>query len=100
MPVYNVETGEHLKDIPLIKMLRVSRQKFRALLAEGIDVQYNKSFRSLRTLEDGPAVTAQFADGSSATGTLIVGADGSDSIVRDAVFADGEGQAQHIPYRG
>ncbi|EME38964.1 hypothetical protein DOTSEDRAFT_66932 [Dothistroma septosporum NZE10] len=100
MPVYNAATGEHLKAIPLVKMLRVSRQKFRALLTEGIDVQYNKSFRSLRTPEDGPAVTAQFADGSSATGALIIGADGANFIVRDAVFAAGEGQAQHIPYGG
>ncbi|KAK4609214.1 FAD-dependent monooxygenase phnB [Fulvia fulva] len=98
MPVYNAQTGERLKDIPRVKMLRVSRQKFRALLTEGIAIQYNKSFRSLRTLEDGPAVTAQFSDGSSAVGTLVVGADGANSIVRDAVFAGGEGQAQHIPY--
>ena len=100
MPVYNASTGEHLKSIPLAKMLRVSRQKFRALLAEGLEIQYNKSFRSLRTLEDGPSLTALFADGSSATGTLIVGADGANSIVRDAVFTGGEGQAQHIPYGG
>ena len=33
LPVYNVGTGELIKKVPLVKMLRVSRSKFRALCA-------------------------------------------------------------------
>jgi hypothetical protein len=38
LPTWNGETGEHIKDIPLLRMYRVSRRKFRTLCSEGIDV--------------------------------------------------------------
>lgn len=100
MPTYNAATGELIKQIPLVKMIRVSRRKFRALCAEGIDVQYGKAFSTLRAIEGESGVSALFNDGSSASGSLIIGADGANSAVRQAVFASGEGQAQQIPYSG
>ena len=39
MPTFNGATGEKIKDIPLVRMYRVSRRKMRGLCAEGIDVQ-------------------------------------------------------------
>jgi hypothetical protein len=39
MPTWNGATGELIKNIPLLKMMRVSRRKFRALAAEGIAVE-------------------------------------------------------------
>lgn len=39
IPTFNLGTGEHIKDLPLVKVYRVSRRKFRALCAEGIEVQ-------------------------------------------------------------
>lgn len=39
MPTRNGATGELLKDIPLLRMYRVSRRRFRKLCAEGIDIQ-------------------------------------------------------------
>lgn len=39
MPTRNAATGELLKDIPLLRMYRVSRRKMRALCAEDIDIQ-------------------------------------------------------------
>jgi 2-polyprenyl-6-methoxyphenol hydroxylase-like FAD-dependent oxidoreductase len=45
-------------------------------------------------------VTATFKDKTTATGTLIVGADGANSAVRSMVFPNGEGKPLQIPYGG
>jgi hypothetical protein len=39
LPTLNGATGELMKTVPLVKMYRMSRRKFRALCAEGIDVK-------------------------------------------------------------
>jgi 2-polyprenyl-6-methoxyphenol hydroxylase-like FAD-dependent oxidoreductase len=58
----------------------VDRNLLRKVLMKNLDVQYN---RHLTTYESGgDSVTARFKDGSSARGTLLVGADGSNSRVR------------------
>ncbi|KAF7186548.1 FAD-dependent monooxygenase phnB [Pseudocercospora fuligena] len=100
MPVYNAETGELVKSIPLVKMLRVSRRKMRALCAEGIDVQYGKALKSLAR-PNKSSISVQFADGTSVSGSLVVGADGATSVVRSEAFAGGPaGQASQVPYSG
>ena len=47
IPTFNVETGELLKDLPLGKVYRVSRRKFRAWLAEDVDIQVSLSHLKL-----------------------------------------------------
>ncbi|TCO60520.1 FAD-dependent oxidoreductase [Actinocrispum wychmicini] len=61
----------------------VSRITLRRLLLDGLDdiVHFGKEFKSYRPNADG-TVTALFADGTSATGDLLVGADGARSRVR------------------
>jgi len=39
LPTWNGQTGELLKNVPLLRMYRVSRRRFRSLCSEGIDVQ-------------------------------------------------------------
>lgn len=39
LPTWNGRTGEHIKDIPLLRMYRVSRRRFRTLCSEGIEVE-------------------------------------------------------------
>jgi hypothetical protein len=39
LPTWNGATGEHLKDVPLLRMYRVSRRRMRTHCAQGIDVQ-------------------------------------------------------------
>ena len=61
----------------------VSRATMRQVLFTGMDsvVEYGKEFTHYQTDPRGK-VTAFFADGTSASGDLLVGADGSRSAVR------------------
>ncbi|MFF7991713.1 FAD-dependent oxidoreductase [Kitasatospora xanthocidica] len=55
----------------------------RRLREEGLPVRYGKR---LVGVEEGPAgVTARFADGSTADGDLLIGADGTRSVVRELI---------------
>ncbi|EME80694.1 uncharacterized protein MYCFIDRAFT_190048 [Pseudocercospora fijiensis CIRAD86] len=99
-PTFHGKTGAHIKDIPLVYMYRVSRHKFRALCHEGIDVQYGKTLVGLKYPQAG-SVVALFGDGSEITGTLVVGADGVRSSVRECIFDEVDrslGLARTAPY--
>jgi 2-polyprenyl-6-methoxyphenol hydroxylase-like FAD-dependent oxidoreductase len=61
----------------------VSRMALRRILLEGLDgvVSFDKAFLCFEDAPDG-RVTAHFADGSSASGDVLIGADGAGSRVR------------------
>ncbi|MFC5263899.1 FAD-dependent oxidoreductase [Kribbella qitaiheensis] len=62
----------------------ISRMTLRQVLLTGLDdvVQFGKDFVRYEQHADGHGVTAYFADGTTATGDLLVAADGSGSRVR------------------
>ncbi|SFW92332.1 FAD-dependent oxidoreductase [Amycolatopsis australiensis] len=60
--------------------LNVNRFTLRQILLHGQEVRYGKRFTHYETGDDG--VTAHFADGTAARGSLLVGADGVNSPVR------------------
>ncbi|MEC3978939.1 FAD-dependent oxidoreductase [Amycolatopsis sp. H20-H5] len=62
--------------------LNINRYTLRQILLHGIedDVHFGKQFVRYETGRDG--VTAYFADGTTATGTILVGADGVGSPIR------------------
>ena len=64
-----------------LKRSRVTRILEDEAIARGIDVEYDKRLADARTDRDG-RVTATFEDGSTATGDLLVGADGIHSVTR------------------
>ncbi|KIW62169.1 hypothetical protein PV04_10369 [Phialophora macrospora] len=97
LPTYNGATGELLKNIPLLRMYRVSRRRFRAFCAQGIDVQYGKTLESIIYHDEKSTVTAVFEDGTRATGTILIGADGAQSRARYSILGD-EGQPSKVPY--
>ncbi|KAK5114260.1 hypothetical protein LTR85_010325 [Meristemomyces frigidus] len=55
---------------------------------------YNKKLTSIAPSEDGKTVTATFEDGSSYTGSILVGADGTNSKVRHLLLGEEKAIAQ------
>ncbi len=67
-------------------IIRANRQRLRRWLSTNIPVQFLKVASHL---EEGPdRVTVHFKDGTSATGDIVVGADGVHSIVRHHLLGD------------
>ncbi|OAP59064.1 hypothetical protein AYL99_06362 [Fonsecaea erecta] len=87
LPIYNGATGEKLFEMEGMDPRRVSRKKLRTFLSQGIDVQYGKKLASV-TVDAGESVTAVFDDGTSASGSLLVGCDGAHSTVRRFLVGD------------
>ncbi|KAI4198288.1 MAG: hypothetical protein LQ350_005371 [Teloschistes chrysophthalmus] len=83
---FDLQSGQARWKVPPSLRIRVSRERLRALLLDGLDVQWSKTLESIST-PDHDTVTAQFTDGTTATGTLLVGADGSRSRARSILLA-------------
>ncbi|KAH8896019.1 putative monooxygenase [Thozetella sp. PMI_491] len=66
-------------------IIRANRPRLRDWLRANIPVRYGR--RAVAVSEEGDKVTLHFADGTSATGDILVGADGTHSIVRDHILA-------------
>ncbi|EOD45326.1 putative fad binding domain-containing protein [Neofusicoccum parvum UCRNP2] len=96
LPTLNGATGELLKNVPLLRMYRVSRRKFRLFCTEGIQVEYGKLLKDI-SYETENTVTATFEDGSTAVGTLLVGTDGAQSVVRTHIFGAEKARASTVP---
>jgi len=65
----------------------VSRLTLREILLAGLDVRFGKTFTHYSPAPGG-RVTAHFADGTTAAGDLIIGADGTGSAVRRQLLPD------------
>lgn len=112
VPFYNGKTGEHIIAMPMANAVRVSRSKFRKLLSEDIDIQVTNSTPPPQSPKltqdqlgehiasytiDGDEITANFESGRTATGTLLVGADGPKSAVRSIILGHEAAQAVKLP---
>lgn len=75
--------------LPPDSFFGVNRFTLREILLAGLEgiVHFDKTFERLEQLDNG-RVRAHFADGTSATGDLLVGADGTSSAVRPIVAPD------------
>jgi 2-polyprenyl-6-methoxyphenol hydroxylase-like FAD-dependent oxidoreductase len=92
----NLKTAEPVFQIPPSPRRRINREKFRKLLLNGIDVQWNKSLAGFETHKS--RVTVSFQDGSKAEGRLLVGADGATSKLRRMLCSD-TGSLNQLPIR-
>ncbi|KAI5926648.1 hypothetical protein F4810DRAFT_724262 [Camillea tinctor] len=64
--------------------VRANRQRLRSWLATNIDVQWGKHLNKVEQSDD--KVTLFFQDGSSASGDVLIGADGTNSVVRENIL--------------
>lgn len=92
------DTGERLATITFGPFYRLRRSKLRDLLSQELDIQYGKHLQNITYSDDGGSVTAHFADGTSTTGSLLVGADGARSTTRSLLLGHELGSINHIPY--
>jgi 2-polyprenyl-6-methoxyphenol hydroxylase-like FAD-dependent oxidoreductase len=97
----DLKTAEPKYVIPPSKRLRIHRGRLRDLLSEGIEIQWGKNLMSITRTKD--AVVAHFEDGTTIEGALLVGADGSSSRTRQALFSRSEnpeaGRLYQLPVR-
>lgn len=83
-PCYDGRTGELLFETKMPHGRRVTRQRLRKLLFEGLEanVQWGKKLASISQPSDKSAVRLEFEDGSVHHADFVLGADGSSSAVR------------------
>ncbi|KAL8742486.1 MAG: hypothetical protein Q9190_005034 [Brigantiaea leucoxantha] len=83
---FDLRSGETRYKVPPSKRIRVSRERLRALLLDGLDVQWSKTLTSIST-PSSDSITAHFSDSTASTGTLLVGADGTRSATRSLLLS-------------
>lgn len=92
--IWDGKTGDSLKDLtPMGKNVRVSRRRLRKLCQEGLQIQWGHTLEHITSSDSNTSVTAAFTNGKKYTGTLLVGADGPRSPVRNYLF-------RHDPSKG
>ena len=79
----NLANAKPVFQIPPASRLRINREKFRKLLLDGLEVQWNKSLTGFETSPSD--VVAKFEDGTTAKGKLLIGADGATSKLRRVI---------------
>lgn len=88
LPLINGQTGALITEIKSSKFYRFRRDKFRAMLMQGLDINWEKSLVDIEYSPGGERVTAKFSDGSEATGSMIVATDGPHSAVRTLLVGE------------
>lgn len=82
----DAQTGELVLNIPSDGVRRASRKKMRNLFSRGLPIQYNKRLASFAVSDI--TVTVTFEDGTSASGSHLVGADGAKSLLRTELLGE------------
>jgi 2-polyprenyl-6-methoxyphenol hydroxylase-like FAD-dependent oxidoreductase len=85
----NQKFARPIPPLPEDSFFGVNRLTLREILLAGLEgvVRFGSTFQRLERLGDG-RVRARFADGTSAAGDLLVGADGTRSVVRELLVPD------------
>jgi 2-polyprenyl-6-methoxyphenol hydroxylase-like FAD-dependent oxidoreductase len=88
-------SGETLKEAFFPGVRRMQIQKTKKAWAKGINIKYGKKLTDITVTETG--VTAHFEDGTSETGSVIIGADGGTSQVRRWLLEE-KATSEVLPY--
>ncbi|KAH6986496.1 hypothetical protein BKA56DRAFT_580504 [Ilyonectria sp. MPI-CAGE-AT-0026] len=98
-PFFDLSTGELKAKTPKAsesQRIRVTREGLRNLLATDINIEWEKALAGISFSPD--SATAEFDDGSSVIGSLIVACDGGQSAVRRSLFPD-QWETHKLPVR-
>ncbi|QKX61990.1 uncharacterized protein TRUGW13939_09146 [Talaromyces rugulosus] len=96
--LYNGGTGNkniHLSPTESNPFIRANRAKLRGMLSTNLTVEFDKQFEHYEETDSG--VTAFFSDGSLAKGDILVGADGSHSLVRQQLLGSEHSKNYSLP---
>ncbi|KAJ7578279.1 hypothetical protein C8J56DRAFT_969600 [Mycena floridula] len=89
--MYDGVTGALIKALPVPRTLRVSRRKMRAFCSQGIQVSYGYELDNVSFTAD--SVVATFKNGRTVSGSVLIGADGPKSKIRECVLGPEKGLA-------
>jgi 2-polyprenyl-6-methoxyphenol hydroxylase-like FAD-dependent oxidoreductase len=92
----NGATGEKMGSLSVAHWHRLRRSKLRSLMATDITIKYNKCLTNISYTST--TVTASFEDGTTATGRILIGADGARSPVRRLIADPDAAQITRLPY--
>lgn len=95
---FDLSTGEARWQVPAADRIRVSREKLRSLLLHGVNVEWSKTLVDAQLTNDNDKITATFSDSTTATGLLLVGADGTHSAARRILHPDSH-EPTELPVR-
>jgi 2-polyprenyl-6-methoxyphenol hydroxylase-like FAD-dependent oxidoreductase len=97
LPVFHRGTGEILFHIPSTRMRLVSRQRLRAMLSHGLDIEYDKELVSIIEDTDKPVVL-EFKDHTRVSANMVIGADGPKSAVRSHLLGEEKSRPVRTPW--
>ncbi|KAJ5415585.1 hypothetical protein N7465_004280 [Penicillium sp. CMV-2018d] len=86
LPMINGENGALIAELKSSKVYRLRRDKFRALLLQGLNVHWGKSLCDI--IHAGEHVTAKFTDGTEVIGSLLIATDGPHSTTRTLLVGE------------
>lgn len=91
---FNGHSGELLFQAPPAVMRRVTRQKLRHLISQGLDIRFGMAVDTLEVQDDesSESVRVRFEDGSDTTVDMVIGADGPRSKVRQTLLGKEKGK--------
>lgn len=92
------DNGSTISAFPVATFYRLRRSKLREVLSEALDIRHEKRLADVTFAPDQQSVTAHFSDGTSATGSMLIGADGARSTVRQCLLGPQLGSVNTIPY--
>lgn len=92
------DNGNTIAAFPVPNFYRLRRSKLRELLSRELDIRYEKRLASVTYHDHPESVTAHFTDGTTATGSMLVGADGARSTTRNTLLGPQLGAIDKIPY--
>lgn len=98
LPFINGQTGKVIGELKSDKFYRLRRDKFRALLMEGLDVRWGKDIGDISYSADGRKITARFADGTEDTGSLLIASDCPHSAVRTLLVGSEKAKVTPIDF--